>query len=171
MTWQTGRPDASLASEFREVMSSVATPVSVVTTMGGGGQPFGTTVSAFASLSMTPPMVLVALDQGSDLLDQVRTSGVFGLNVLASDQSELALAFARKGGASKFRAVEWELHSGLPRLPGAVGWLACMVDRLVDGGDHVVALGHVRVAETAGGHPLIYHRRTFGTRQPLEVAG
>jgi flavin reductase (DIM6/NTAB) family NADH-FMN oxidoreductase RutF len=170
MTWQTGRPDVDLASEFREVMSSVATPVSVVTTMGGG-QPFGTTVSAFASLSMTPPMVLVALDQSSDLLNQVRTSGMFGLNVLASDQSELALAFARKGGASKFRAIEWELHSGLPRLPGAVGWLACMVDQLVDGGDHVVALGHVRVAETAEGHPLIYHRRTFGTRQPLELAG
>ena len=55
----------------------------------------------------------------TDLLDQVRRSGVFGLNVLASDQSELALAFARKGGASKFRAIEWELHSGLPRLPGA----------------------------------------------------
>src|SRR5260370_19552033 len=101
MTWQTGRPDANLASEFREVMSSVATPVSVVTTMGGGGQPFGTTVSAFASLSMTPPMVLVALDQGSDLLDQVRTSGVFGLNVLASPQSSPARPFPPHGRASK----------------------------------------------------------------------
>src|SRR5258705_5398426 len=110
-------------------MSSVATPVSVVTTMGGGGQPFGTTVSAFASLSMTPPMVLVALDQGSDLLDQVRRSGVFGLNVVASDHSELALAFARKGGSSKIRAIQWGLLSGLPRLPGTVGWLACILQR------------------------------------------
>ena len=51
-------------------------------------------MSAFASLSLTPPMVLVALDRGSDLLALVRTSGRFGVNVLGSTQSALALTFA-----------------------------------------------------------------------------
>jgi flavin reductase (DIM6/NTAB) family NADH-FMN oxidoreductase RutF len=45
-----------LAEEFRAVMAGVATPVSVVSTVTDG-RPHGTTVSAFASLSMSPPMV------------------------------------------------------------------------------------------------------------------
>lgn len=161
-------PEATLADRFREVMAGVATPVSVVTSMAGG-LPHGTTVSAFASLSMAPPMVLVSLDRGSDLLALVRESGCFGVNVLGSTQSALALAFARKGGTGKFSGVPWEVDSGLPRLPGAPGWLACEVASLVDGGDHVVALGTVVAAETLDGQPLTYHGRVFGTHAALEA--
>ena len=59
--------DAELQARFREVMAGVPTPVSVITSMGDG-LPHGTTVSAFASLSMTPPMVLVSLDRDEQLL-------------------------------------------------------------------------------------------------------
>jgi flavin reductase (DIM6/NTAB) family NADH-FMN oxidoreductase RutF len=161
-------PDAPLAGRFREVMAGVATPVSVVTSMADG-LPHGTTVSAFASLSMAPPMVLVSLDRGSDLLALVRESGRFGVNVLGSTQSALALAFARKGGTGKFSGVPWEVDHDLPRLPGAPGWLACEVASLVEGGDHVVALGTVLAAETLDGLPLTYHSRVFGTHAALEV--
>jgi flavin reductase (DIM6/NTAB) family NADH-FMN oxidoreductase RutF len=49
------------------------------------------------------------------------------------------------------------------RVAGAPGWLACQVADLVDGGDHVVAMGHVLAAETVDGHPLTNHGRLFGT--------
>ena len=156
-----------LQSSFRDVMAGVATPVSVVTAMVGG-QPHGTTVSAFASLSMDPPMVLVALDRGSDLLALVRRTRRFGVNVLASTQSALALAFARKGGSAKFDGASWHVDGGVPRLPEALGWLVCEVAELVDGGDHVVVLGLVVAADTAGGLPLTYHGRVFGTHAALE---
>jgi flavin reductase (DIM6/NTAB) family NADH-FMN oxidoreductase RutF len=149
-------------------MAGVATPVSVVTSMADG-LPHGTTVSAFASLSMSPPMVLVSLDRGSDLLALVRESGRFGVNVLGSTQSALALAFARKGGTGKFNGVRWDVDHDLPRLPGAPGWLACDVAALVEGGDHVVALGTVVAAETLAGRPLTYHGRLFGTHAALEL--
>jgi flavin reductase (DIM6/NTAB) family NADH-FMN oxidoreductase RutF len=158
-----------LAEQFREVMAGVATPVSVITAVSADGVPHGTTVSAFASLSMDPPMVLVSLDRGSDLLALVRETGRFGVNVLGSTQSALALSFARKG-PDKFAAVDWVASSGLPRLPGAPGWLACDVDQLVEGGDHVVALGLVRAAATTDGRPLTYHSRVFGTHAALEVS-
>src|SRR3954452_2969725 len=161
-------PDSTLADRFREVMAGVATPVSVVTSMADG-LPHGTTVSAFASLSMTPPMVLVSLDRGSDLLALVRESGRFGVNVLGATQSALALAFARKAGPGKFSGVRWDVDHGLPRLPGAPGWLACDVSALVEGGDHVVALAPVVAAETLDGRPLTYHGRVFGTHAALEV--
>ena len=158
---------AALTTAFREVMAGVATPVSVITAMDGG-LPYGTTVSAFASLSMDPPMVLVSLDRGSDLLALVRATGRFGVNVLGADQAPLALVFARKGGTAKFSGVLWEVHHDLPRLPGSPGWLACDVAQLVDGGDHVVALGTVVAADTADGRPLTYHGRLFGTHAAHE---
>jgi flavin reductase (DIM6/NTAB) family NADH-FMN oxidoreductase RutF len=167
-------PEDDLQAAFRGVMAGVATPVSVITAVSGAdgeGLPHGTTVSAFASLSMDPPMVLVSLDRASDLLAVVRETGRFGVNVLGAGQSHLALAFARKGGTGKFSGVRWTRESGLPRLPGAPGWLACEVATLVDGGDHVVALGTVVAAETLGGAPLTYHGRVFGTHAALEVPG
>jgi flavin reductase (DIM6/NTAB) family NADH-FMN oxidoreductase RutF len=159
---------SALQDRFRAVMASVCTPVSVVTSLDDG-LPHGTTVSAFASLSMDPPMVLVSLDRGSDLLGIIRASGRFGLNVLGSNQSQLALNFARKGGVGKFAGVPWEVEGGVPRIPGAGGFLACAVDRLIDGGDHVVVLGTVLTADTVEGPPLTYHARVFGTHATLAL--
>jgi flavin reductase (DIM6/NTAB) family NADH-FMN oxidoreductase RutF len=158
---------AELRERFREVMAGVPTPVSVITS-STDGLPHGTTVSAFASLSMEPPMVLVSLDRTSDLLAVVRESHRFAVNVLGAHQSRLALAFAKKGGVGKFSGARWEMDHDLPRLPGASGWLACEVAALVDGGDHVVALGTVVAAEATGGRPLTYHGRVFGTHAALE---
>lgn len=142
-------------------MARVCTPVSVVTTLDGD-RPHGTTVSAFASLSLDPPMVLVSLDRGSDLLAVVRTTGRFAVNVLGREQAETAVRFARKG-ADKFHGVDWQVKVGMPRLAGVCGWLCCDVSDLVDGGDHVIALGTVTAAEAYPGEPLTYHARTFGT--------
>ena len=75
----------TLTEHFREVMAGVATPVTVVTAMSDG-PPHGTTVSAFASLSMNPPMVLVSLDRGSELLSLIQESRRFGVNVLGTPE-------------------------------------------------------------------------------------
>ncbi|GAA4025334.1 flavin reductase family protein [Streptomyces plumbiresistens] len=151
--------------DFRKVMGSVCTPVSVVTTLEEG-RPHGTTVSAFASLSLEPPMVLVALDLESDLLRIIRRTRRFGLNVLSAGQSDLAMTFARKG-ADKFAGVSWGAEAGLPRLIGVAGWLACEVEQLVPGGDHVVAMAVVFAASHDECSPLTYHRRGFGTHAAL----
>ncbi|MGP3941474.1 flavin reductase family protein [Streptomyces sp. 6N106] len=156
----------SLTSAFREVMAGVATPVTVVTAMDGR-RPHGTTVSAFASLSMQPPMVLVALDRRSELLALIKSSLRFGVNVLGHGQSALALAFARKGGAGRFTGVSWEVDGGVPRLSAAPGWLVCEVADVVEGGDHVIALGNVLAAQAATCAPLTYHARAFGTHVAL----
>ncbi|MBY3989923.1 flavin reductase family protein [Rhodococcus fascians] len=154
-----------LQQSFREVMSNVCTPVSVVTTIVDG-RPHGTTVSAFASLSMSPPMVLVALDEHSNLLSAVQGTRGFGVNILASEQAELASRFATKG-QDKFDGVAWTENEGLPRLDDGHGWLACEVVELITGGDHVVVIGTVSVAETTQLSPLTYYQRGFGTHQVL----
>jgi flavin reductase (DIM6/NTAB) family NADH-FMN oxidoreductase RutF len=153
------------AQAFRDAMASVCTPVAVVTSYHAE-RPHGTTVSAFCSLSLSPPLVLVSLDRSSDLLTMVQEAGVYGVNVLTHGQEGLATGFARKG-ADKFGPdVRWELDRGLPRIEGVACWLACRLEQLLDGGDHMIAVGLVEHSETVHADPLLYRRRAFGTFAP-----
>ena len=146
---------------FRDVMAEVCTPVAVVTT-ALDGVPHGTTVGAFMSLSLSPPMVVVALDRSSDLLAKVRLTRRFGINVLGMSQDQLAAQFATKGKA-KFAGVTWSVADGLPRLSEAIGWLACKAAAFQDGGDHVLISAWVQTATASPAAPLTYHRRVYGT--------
>lgn len=150
-----------LQNVFREAMASVCTPVSVVTTLADD-PPHGTTDSAFVSLSMDP----VSFDRGSDLLALVRRTERFGLNVSSSTQADLAWNFARKGGG-KLAGVDWEVESGVPRIHGASSFVACRVDKPVEAGDHVVALGFALAADVSTASPLTCHAHDFGTRAPF----
>ncbi|MBE4733351.1 flavin reductase family protein [Streptomyces caniscabiei] len=167
MTCPSQPSTAASARRFRDAMAAVASPVAVVTAMDGH-RPHGTTVSAFASLSLTPPMVLVSLDNRSRLLAIVRRTGRFGLNILGTHQAALAAAFTRPGG-DKFYDVIWSPSADLPRLPGSAAWITAEVDEYVTAGDHTVLLAHVHAAEpgTEGPEPLTYHQRSFGTHTPL----
>jgi flavin reductase (DIM6/NTAB) family NADH-FMN oxidoreductase RutF len=146
---------------FRAAMSQIATPVVVVTAVSEE-RPHGTTVGAFTSLSLDPPMISVALDRQSELLAKLRGAERFGVNVLASDQQALATTFSKKS-SDKFASVDWRPDAGLPRLPGCAVWLVCRTGELLDGGDHVVVLGTVEHAEVDQRSPLVYHGRAFST--------
>jgi flavin reductase (DIM6/NTAB) family NADH-FMN oxidoreductase RutF len=153
------------AELFKAAMGSVCTPVSVVTAFDDA-RPHGTTVSAFCSLSLTPPMVLVALDEGSALLQVLRRTSRVGLNVLSHSQDAIAGRFATKGD-DKFDGVAWESRSGVPHITGSACWFACEVEQFVTGGDHTVVLGRVVETDHADLPPLTYHRRAFGTHAAL----
>jgi flavin reductase (DIM6/NTAB) family NADH-FMN oxidoreductase RutF len=149
---------------FKDVLGAVVAPVSVVTT-ASDGRPHGTTVSSFCSLSLDPPLVLVSLDAGSELLRLVRASERFAINVLADGQEQLATHFAQKG-SDKFGNVAWDESHGLPRLPGSRGYIACRLEREAPGGDHVVLMGFVEHAERSDSAPLVYCERAFGAHRP-----
>jgi flavin reductase (DIM6/NTAB) family NADH-FMN oxidoreductase RutF len=107
----TAQPsDIATPQAFRGAMAAVAAPVAVVTALDGD-RPHGTTVSAFASHSLTPPMVLVSLDNRSQLLAVIRRTGRFGLNILGVHQADLATAFARTG-PDKFDGIAWSASPG-----------------------------------------------------------
>src|SRR5262245_41104543 len=146
---------------FRETLGAVCTPLAVVTSQLGG-RPHGTTVSAFCSLSLDPPLVLVSLSCASDLLAMIRTTGRFGINVLEHSQQALATRFARKGD-DKFAGVAWSMDHDLPRIHGAGSWIACRLEDLLDGGDHAIVVGLVEHADQDARQPLLYQRATFRT--------
>lgn len=163
MTVEIGSERRVDAPAFRAALSRVASAVSVVTT-AVDGVPHGTTVSAFTSLSLEPPMVVVALDQRSDLLAKLTTGSRVGLTVLAAHQDQIALRFARKGD-DKFAGVPWHLVDGAPALTDGLAWIAGRVDRLIPAGDHVLALIDVVAASSNDHAPLTYWQRTFGTHK------
>jgi flavin reductase (DIM6/NTAB) family NADH-FMN oxidoreductase RutF/dTDP-glucose pyrophosphorylase len=157
---QPKEPEGVGLETFTETFSQVPAAVSVVSTYAENGRPHGTTVSAFCSLSVTPPLVMVALDQRSDLLELLRKTRRFGLNVLAAGQEQIGMGCAKKG-EDKFKGVSWEDDDELPRIDGTAAWLACDVQEFLPGGDHVIVVGLVTRCEALGEDPLLYHRRGF----------
>lgn len=152
---------ADMAEAFKDCMASICAPLSVVTAEFAG-RPHGTSVSAFASLSLDPPMVLVSLNNNSELLPVIERSGRFGLNILSSGQADLGMQFGRKG-IDRFDGVSWNTTAGVPRLDEVAAWAACELHKTVDGGDHKIVLGTVIRAEHAESAPLLYYKRQFGT--------
>jgi flavin reductase (DIM6/NTAB) family NADH-FMN oxidoreductase RutF len=150
---------------FKDAMAETCTPVTIVTVLHDG-LPHGTTVSAFASLSLDPPMVVIALNRRSELLPKLIDEGRFGVNVLRSDQGHAARIFASKAVGDRFADVGWSLHDDLPRLHGSIVWLACEVTSVAEGGDHLLITGTVDNASVRPASPLTYHRRGFGTHAP-----
>lgn len=144
---------------FKGAMGAVATPVSIVTAFAG--EPHGTTVSAFMSLSLEPTMVLISLQETSNLLDVLRQTKRFGLNVLAHEQADLAGKFAKRG-LDRWDGVDWDLCNEVPRLVGNASFVACSVFQVISAGDHLVLTGLVDHAEHSQRAGLVYQHRKFG---------
>lgn len=145
---------------FRDVIGRFTSGVTVITTAVDGRR-FGTTASAFSSLSMEPPMVLVCLNRTSETRGAVLEAGAFVVNILSEGQQDLAHRFAGKG--DKFGDLEHGVgRHGVPVLHGTLAHLECDVGETVTGGTHTVFLANVTVAAGHDGTPLTYYRGRFG---------
>jgi flavin reductase (DIM6/NTAB) family NADH-FMN oxidoreductase RutF len=142
---------------FREVFGRFATGVAVVTSTGTAGAG-GMTANAVCSLSLDPLLALVCFDNQARTLPIVREAGRFGVNVLTSEQEELAGVFASKlPEAEKLDGVEHHLEDGVPIIDGALAWATCELRELIPGGDHTIALGEVLSMGLGGGVPLVWY--------------
>ena len=149
-------------AHFRAVMGHFATGVTVVTAAGPRG-PVGMTANAVCSLSLDPLLLLVCFDNDARTLPVVRERERFGVNVLAAGQEHVARLFASKAAEGrKFSGVEHTVHDGIPVLEGALAWVGCALERLVDGGDHTIGIGAVIAAETGPpAEPLVWFRGAY----------
>jgi len=152
--------------EFKQAMSGLAGAVAVVTTSGPDGH-HATTVSALCSLSLDPPMVMLALANDSSLLSKARTSRRLGVNVLADHQTDTAIVCARRDD-DKMSDVDWYFHQDLPRIPGCGVWLSCEIIQEFPGGDHTIITAEVlEVDIDSSASPCIYFKRTFRALSPV----
>jgi flavin reductase (DIM6/NTAB) family NADH-FMN oxidoreductase RutF len=143
-------------TEFRTALRSFAAGVTVVTTRDREGRPSGLTASAFTSVSLDPPLVLVCVDHAATAHPDFRERGWFAVNVLRREQEALSRHFAVSGG-DKFGGVPChEGQTGLPLLDGALVTLECRIVDAHEAGDHTIFVGQVEAASVTGGRPLLY---------------
>lgn len=136
-------------------MGQFATGVTVVTTDGEAGQ-HGLTANAVASLSLAPPLVLVAVDKRAHSLHYLKTNGCFAVNILRLDQEAISQRFATPGpkdftGLSITTAV-----TTAPVLSDCLAFVDCRVVEILPGGDHEIFVGEIVAGEHHGGEPLLY---------------
>ncbi|MEE4494077.1 flavin reductase family protein [Streptomyces sp. BE230] len=145
---------------LRDCLGQFASGVTVVTTrQGEEGGAHGATVSSFTSVSLRPPLIMVSLDRRSRL-STLLAGRPFGVNVLAADQSDLALSFAGRGDLAR-DTVEWQGGGPAPRLAGTVAHFSCAPWASYDGGDHLLFVGEVLSFDAPGGEPLVVHGGAF----------
>ena len=158
-------------SEFRHALSQFASGVTVVTTRSTAGRPLGLTVSAFCSVSLDPPLVLVSIDHRSETLPGFAAFGYFGVSVLAEGQEELSRRFA-VSGPEKFEGVPLATGStGVALLPGALAHLECRVVTGHPAGDHTIYVGEIVSLSVSPGRPLLYHRGVYRRLETPEEPG
>ncbi|HEV8488913.1 MAG TPA: flavin reductase family protein [Candidatus Limnocylindrales bacterium] len=151
---------------FRTVMGHFVTGVTVVTALDGE-RPQGITVNALSSVSLEPPLVMVALDRRRFITPTVRAAGRFAVNILAETQQALSDCFAGAEvtpGRDAFCGATWYPgETELPLIEGAIASLECTVVETFSAGDHDLFIGRVDALGTgqANADPLLYYRRRY----------
>ena len=132
--------------EFRGAMRQLTGGVSVITA-GRGKEISGMTVTSVSSLSVEPATLIVSINREASSWPLVKRHGFFGVNILASDQIDIAERFTGKGGlkgAARFNGAEWVTQvSGVPLLVGALAAIDCEVEDIVERHSHAIVIGRV----------------------------
>jgi flavin reductase (DIM6/NTAB) family NADH-FMN oxidoreductase RutF len=145
--------------DFKKALQLWASGVTVVTTQSRKFGVQGMTVTAFSSVSVSPPQVLVCINDSADTGAGIEESRCFAVNVLSSEQQEVSNQFA--GGSSqqqRFENTAWEPGiTGAPILTDSIMSLDCKVVEKVRAGTHWIIIGEVQDTIRRPGDPLLYY--------------
>jgi flavin reductase (NADH) len=143
---------------FRDALAAWASGVAVVACRTER-RVVATTVSAFVSLSLEPPLILVAIGPNATVRPFLQPGQPFGVSVLSAGQRRLAMTFADPYpvGPDPFPA------EGDPLIPDCLLGMSCVVERVDDGGDHAIVIAAVHEVQGGqyAGAPLIRYNRKY----------
>ncbi len=143
---------------FRNCLGSFATGVTVITTRGDGGAPVGLVVNSFASVSLSPALILWSIDLAAPSLGAFRQRDSFAVNVMGAQDKDLTMRFARPA-TDKFAGVDWHPgHDEVPLLDRALATIECRTEQRIVAGDHEIYIGRVQGFVRRDGDPLVFHR-------------
>ena len=145
--------------DFKKALQLWASGVTVVTTNSEKFGVQGMTVTAFTSVSVNPPQVLVCINDSADTGAGIDESQTFAVNILNADQQDLSSQFA--GGTSqqqRFENTDWKAGiTGAPILNNTLMSLDCKVVEKVLAGTHWIIIGEVQDCVCRSGEPLLYY--------------
>jgi 3-hydroxy-9,10-secoandrosta-1,3,5(10)-triene-9,17-dione monooxygenase reductase component len=149
--------------EFRQLCGRFATGVTIVTAIGEDGLPVGMTANSFASVSLDPPLISVAVDHAASMHGAMRAGTCFTINILEAHQEALSRRFAA-GLPDRFEGIGWHRGpDGGVILDGVLAHIRCEKWSEVEAGDHTIVIGRVTGGAAAEhGRPLLYYRGGYG---------
>ncbi|NYE07401.1 flavin reductase (DIM6/NTAB) family NADH-FMN oxidoreductase RutF [Bacillus niacini] len=139
--------------QFRTAMGKFATGVTVITTELDGDI-HGMTANAFMSVSLDPKLVVISIGEKAKILNKIKDSKIFTVNILAADQQDLSMIFA--GQIKEPREVVFDRLDGKPALAGACAQVACEVSTAHVEGDHTLFIGKVTDIHLEEKEPLVF---------------
>ena len=146
-------PDA-----FRSLLGRFASGITVVTTVDETGRDVGMTVSAFSSVSLDPPLVVICVARDASVFNELTAAHYVVVNILAAEQESLSLRFAgpvsdRFDGLGYSRA-----KTGAPILDDVLAWCECRVVHRHEAGDHLLLVAEAERGAVRDHKPLLYYR-------------
>ena len=153
-------PPGVAAAEYRRLMGAVPTGVAVLALHDAAREPAGLTVNAVASVSLSPPVLLVCVHRQARVRPLLQPGTPFVLNVLSSAQEPLARRFAGTV-ADRFTDIEYAQSADGALISGAVAYIQCSVREIGEAGDHSVIFADVTGGQLAGGTPLVFSRGAY----------
>lgn len=155
------KPSAETERQYRDALGRFATGVTLVTADSADG-PIGMTVNSFASVSLDPALVLWSVDKKSGRYEPFVTASHFAIHVLAENQHQAAMDFARE--AQAFNAEDWHMsEDNVPLVKKAISRFECAREAVYDGGDHSIIVGRVLRFSQRQDQPLVFMAGEFGT--------
>ncbi|WP_457580422.1 flavin reductase family protein [Ensifer canadensis] len=156
-------------SELKAAMRNLSGGVSVITA-GIGDERTGATVTSATALSVDPPTMIVNINRTSSTWPVIERRRHFCVNILASEQQQVAERFAGFGGlkgAARYDGAHWRtLVSGASALYGALAAIDCEVEEIIERHSHAIILGRVLAIASGSGEPVLYHGGRYGSFQP-----
>lgn len=152
---------------FRDALGRFASGVTVVTTEHDG-ELHASTVSAFTSVSLRPPQVLICVHHVNRFHPAVIESGEWGVSILSAD-NELASTHLATRGRDLARQFDEIPHhrgeGGTILVDDALAWLECHTVQTMESGDHTIIVGRVMAAkvDVTRDDPLMYYRSHYGS--------
>lgn len=153
-------PEGISPLEFRQTLGRFASGVTIITA-ADKTERRGMTASAFVSVSLTPPLILISVDNRAHMQGLLSEDGVthFGVNVLGANHRHLSDHFAGRPDAGL--NIPWFEHEGLPLIGGTLAQLVCRKQQVIPAGDHTLYLGLIEYSRYTDDDPLIYFRGQY----------
>ncbi len=143
---------------FRAVLGRFATGITVVTARDATGRDHGMTISAFSSVSLEPPLVLVCVAHDARMHQLLLDSDAVGISFLSADQEPLSRRFADRD-CDRFDGIGYTRgENGAVLLEEALAHMECTIIARHDAGDHTIHVARVDRAEPFTARPLLYYR-------------
>jgi len=162
MTEQILRPafnPANSPAHYKKALSRYSTGVTIITTSTPDG-PIGITANSFASISLSPALIMWAPAKSSSRHDAFVAAEAFAVHILSFSQKEICNAFVHSKSA--FETVDYKLNKdGVPIIAGSLAIFECKRYQTHEAGDHTMILGEVHTAHEQDGQGLVFANGAF----------